>query len=310
VKGLNWGKAGVAALLIVLLLSLVDLGELWSALGQLTWGMVLLLALLSVLLIYISALKWQYFVEALGSKVGAGRLFSLYVLGYFINQFAPSVIGGDVVRSLYIGREVGQHKALSATILERFTGLVAMVSLALVFVWFVDGVTVEIQVLVVFIALGLLGASLLALSDRPATWLARITYLKGLSRHLEKVQACFQLARQERSLLLKAMLLSYLFHSFTVLNTMAAAAAVGWMDPNPGDLFVVLPLIMLISMLPISPSGLGVQEGAIYFFLQGIGASPAQALGVGLILRAKSVILGLIGGVIWMSWPDLDKRRS
>ena len=59
------------------------------------------------------------------------HLFNLYLVGYFVNLFMPSYLGGDLVRSWYAGKEIGQHEALAATILERYTGFVAMIVLAI-----------------------------------------------------------------------------------------------------------------------------------------------------------------------------------
>jgi len=53
-------------------------------------------------------------------------------------------------------------------------------------------------------------------------------------------------------------------------------------------------------MAPLTPSGLGLQEGAFLFLLQRIGASHAQGLGVGLVLRAKVMLVAVIGGVLWL----------
>jgi uncharacterized protein (TIRG00374 family) len=123
---------------------------------------------------------------------------------------------------------------------------------------------------------------------------------------LNKIQAALNLARREKKLLAHALLLSFLFHTLTVVNTLICAYAVGWNTAPVGDLFVVLPLILLVGALPVAPGGLGLQEGAFVFFLTGIGATPAHALGIGLILRAKSYLLALIG---WLFWLTLKHDR-
>ena len=79
-----------------------------------------------------------------------------------------------------------------------------------------------------------------------------------------------------------------------------AAQAVGWENPPVWDLFVVLPLILLLAALPVAPSGLGLQEGAFYFFLHAVGANSGQALGVGIVLRAKSYAIAILGGLVWL----------
>jgi glycosyltransferase 2 family protein len=290
-----------AALIFGLLLYLVDLGELWRALSQLTWLAVIELLLISVGLIYISALKWKLFLGALSEQVSVVRLFNLYLVGYFFNLLLPSYIMGDAVRSYYIGKKVGQHQALTATILERYTGLVAMIMLGLIFMWFTGLVTWQIKLGIFAVALALACVTILALSERALRAISRIKALESVVRHLEKIQAGFQLAKRNKLLIAQTMALSFAYHSLTVVNTMVAAHAVGWADPPPWELFVVLPLILLVGAIPVAPSGLGIQEGSFFYFLQGVGASPAQALGVALVLRAKSYLIALIGGLIWLT---------
>ena len=293
-------KLGLALAVLLALLLSVDLSRLIEALSHLTAGMVLYLLALSAVMVYVSALKWQLFLEARGAKVSALRLFNLYMLGYFVNLLIPSYIGGDAVRSWYAGKHVGQHQAFAATLLERFTGFVAMLFLALVFMWRVEFVTPQIKAAVLLMALALAAVTAAALSPALLDRLERLPRMRGPVRHLRKVQEALHFARGDRVLLAKAMALSLLFHCLTVVNTAAAAYAVGWYTVPLQDLFVVLPLILLIGALPVAPSGLGIQEGAFYYFLQGIGAAPAEALGVGLVLRAKIYVLALFGGLIWL----------
>lgn len=291
----------LALLILVALLYLVDVRELWRALSELTLQSIIGLAVLSVALIYVSALKWKLFLEFLGAKVSLLRLFLLYLVGYFVNLLMPSYLGGDIVRSWYVGKKVGQHEALAATILERYTGIVAMVALAFSFMWFVSAVTIQIKLVVACVAVGLVVITFVALAAAPMKALERFQKLAPVMKNIKKVQEGFKLARGNPALLTKTLALSFLYHSLTVVNTVIAAKAVGWDTAPIGDLFVVLPIILLVGSIPATPNGLGIQEGAFYFFLHGLGATPGQALGVAVVLRAKSYILALTGGVAWLA---------
>ena len=114
-----------------------------------------------------------------------------------------------------------------------------------------------------------------------------------------KIQDSLLVFKNDKKLIFQTFFLSLLFHTVTVINTMVAGYVIGWNDPSPLGLFIVLPLIFLISCVPISPNGLGIQEGAFSYFLVKIGATPEQALAVALILRAKGYILGIVGGVFY-----------
>lgn len=297
---LKFLRSTLALLIVAVLIYLASARELVDALRQLGLDDVIGLAILAVALIYVSALKWKLFIESLGSPVSVLRLFGLYLVGYFVNLLMPSYVGGDVVRSWYIGKRVGQHEALAATILERYTGLLAMILLAVVFMWFVEQVTFEIKIAIVIIAAGFLVITFLGLSKRPLRTLERFQSLKPVVSGIHKIQAGFDIARRNHRLLAVTVALSLLYHCLTVINTVIAARAVGWDNPPVWDLFVVLPIILLVGSIPATPNGLGVQEGAFFFFLLAIGASPAQALGVPLVLRAKSYVLALAGAIVWL----------
>lgn len=288
-------------LLLAVLLSLVEAEPLISALSEITLEVFIYLMLVSVLLIYISALKWQLFLRELGNAVHIVRLFNLYLVGYFVNMILPSFLGGDAVRSFYAGKKAGQHQALAATILERYTGFVAMILLGLLFSFWSQFVTTELALFLYGVAAALVLGTLIALSDTASALLLRLPFGSVVVPHLMKVQEGFHLAGKNKALLLKALLLSLLFHMVTVVNVIVAAWAVGWNDPPAQALFVVLPFILLLSAIPLAPGGLGIQEGAYYYFLQLIGATPAEALGVGIVLRAKVFLLSLIGGVVWLN---------
>ena len=292
-------KIIVSLAIFSLLFYLVDLKEIITSIGSLTPLTIFYLIMVSVLLVYLSAIKWSYFIDSFGLKVPVFHLFNLYLVGYFVNLLAPSYIGGDVARSWYVGKKIGQHNALTATILERYTGLVAMLGLATIFIWVVDLVTWPIRIVVLTAALGIVAITLMALSDRSIKIISKIRQLEPLIKHVIKIQDGLRLAKRDKPLLIKALLLSFLFHSFTVVNVLTAAAAIGWIDPPIIDLFVVLPLILLIGAIPLAPNGLGLQEGAYLYFLTGIGATPSQALAIGIILRAKGYILAILGGVVW-----------
>lgn len=301
-------KITLAFAVIAFLFFKVDLFHLWQALTNLSWQVAGYLALLTLALITISALKWQFFLESFGAKVRLGRLIKLYTLAYFVNLAMPSYLGGDIVRSWYVGKRVGQHAALSSTILERYTGILAMLTLALCFMWYVNLVTLEMKITIIGLFITLMLGTCAALSPKLLGYFSHFKFLIPLYKHLHKIQGCFLLVKKNPTLMIKTLLLSLLFHSFTVLNTMAAGYAVGWWHPPVIDLFVVLPLILIIGALPIAPSGLGIQEGAFFFFLVGIGATPEQALGVGIVLRAKQYIVAAIGGILWLQIKSDDSE--
>jgi glycosyltransferase 2 family protein len=297
-------KGVIAAALIALLIYKVGLTDLFDTFLNVSIESIVYLLVISFILVLVSAIKWKLFLQSSGEKVSVFRLFNLYLVGYFINLLIPSFVGGDAVRSFYAGKKVGQHQAFAATILERYTGVVAMLGLALITMWFVSAVTWQIKLLVCGLVFVLFLVTVALLSEYFNKILKLVRIPEKILLNFNKVKAGLNLARSNKPLLVKAILLSLLFHTFTVVNTLAAAHAVGWYNPPVLDIFVVLPIILLIGSLPITPGGLGIQEGAFVFFLKGLGATTSQGLALSLLLRAKTYVLALVGGLIWLGMKN------
>jgi len=297
------------AVILGFLLYMVDLRLLVDVLKQISIIDLITLAFISFLLIAVSVVKWRMFLNRLGVDASFWRLFGLYLVGYFVNLIMPSYIGGDLVRSLYVGGGVeGKSGGVSATVLERFTGLVAMVLIALVCVWWVPGVTWQMNLFTCVLALGLCVGSYLLFSGWIIWGLRKFSLLGRWVGAAEKLQQALVFGIQDRRLLRNAFLLSFIFHFLTIVNTAAVGHAVGWSNIPIGGLCVAVPLILVVGAIPIAPQGLGIQEGAFLYFLHSLGATPAQALAVGLVLRAKSYVLALLGGMVWGSGVGAKRK--
>jgi uncharacterized protein (TIRG00374 family) len=277
---------------------------------------------ISFVLIWLSSVKWQLFIRAGGHDAGVIHLMKIYTISYFYNLFAPSSVMGDIARSLHVGAHVESHRdAFVATFLERLTGLLAMVLLGTTFIALGSQVTAGVELAVESVAFVTVIGAIICFSERAYNLFQRIAVgiLRGLKvsnpadrleKLLVKISSAMQAARNDSPLFFKAMFWSVLFHLGTVVNVYIAARAIGWNSPDFFQLCTVVPLVLLVSIAPVTPSGLGIQEGAFMFFLQRIGASHAESLAIGLLLRAKQLLTALVGWILWINYNSNRKRPS
>lgn len=299
----------MGVLLLCYLVYFADWASVLLSLAEVSLADLCVLALIAVLLIVVSVCKWKLFLERLGIHASFAHLSRLYLIGYFVNLVMPSYVGGDVVRSLYVGKNVDRAHAVSATLLERYTGFIAMVCMALVALLFSARLPRDIIVLVILVAFGAVLGSILLFMRKFSTIVKALRLPQRVVEISSRIEDGIVWGVGDAQLLGQAALLSLSFHILTIVNTAAVASAIGWDYARWADLFVVVPLILLVGAIPISPQGLGIQEGAFLFFLHAAGASDAQALSVGLVLRAKSYVLALIGGVLWLGMKG-ERRRQ
>lgn len=62
-------------------------------------------------------------------------------------------------------------------------------------------------------------------------------------------------------------------------------------------MLAVVPLVTLLTLLPVSLNGLGLREGGFVFFLGQLGIPQAQALALSLLVFGLTLLFSLAGGV-------------
>ncbi len=296
---------GVA--LLAALVWLVDWRKSLSILAGVSLVWIAVLLLISLVLVVVSCIKWRMFLAARGVSVSFWKLTDLYLIGYFFNNFAPSNVGGDLARSYILGSHIGsQSNSFGTVFLERFTGFVALIAMALTAACVRPELLVNrsLALLLAAMAAGLGGMLVLIVSRTAQAWVRKALRRLPRKRPVEKLERFVEVVfffQAHRPIMIKALLLSVLFHVFTIINTQAACLALG-VSVNTLDLAVVVPVVLLISAVPVSMNALGIMEGAFVFFLGMAGVEAAAALSVALVFRAKNLIMALFGGLLWLRW--------
>jgi hypothetical protein len=72
------------------------------------------------------------------------------------------------------------------------------------------------------------------------------------------------------------------------------------------DCIALMPIIILITMVPISIAGWGVREGAMVAAFGYVGLSPVSALSLSLLFGFINLAISLPGGIIWL----LQRERA
>jgi uncharacterized protein (TIRG00374 family) len=98
------------------------------------WWLVAVYIIVLVLSMVISSYKWKMLAEFKGIKFPLKYFFNLYLTGTFINNFMPSFVAGDAYKTYKIaGPEKKYMEAASTVMMDRITGLVGAMILALFF---------------------------------------------------------------------------------------------------------------------------------------------------------------------------------
>jgi uncharacterized protein (TIRG00374 family) len=266
----------------------------------------LALAILFVLASFFLGIKrWQVLSRTLGIEAKFSRYVVLHFLGLFFNNFIPSGVGGDFVKAHYLSDSNHQHRAYLSVVLDRYVGLLVMllVGSALAFWQPRDQFHFKLSLIIWAMLIAFICGffAMLIFSDL----LARL-----LNRYHKKVWADKIL---ELNALTRGFLKSYYVVGVTFWLSIASQAlsilavyelslAVG-ARADVASMFVIVPLVFLISVLPISFGGLGTREAAFVYLLSRAfiiagmleGDAQGAAAGVAFLWLAINLLASLPG---------------
>lgn len=259
-------------------------------------------AFLLLFCIYVvGVIRWRVLLGAFAARPPLFLLGKLSLIGLFFNTFVPGGLAGDIVRGYHLGsRGVRRSDALASVFTDRFVGLIGLLVVALI--GFGTGhremMTASLLSLFLALALGLAGATVLFYSRRVGRLIGRLTdrfsiSVKPLKNLLDAIRS-YRMCGCEVACTLT---LSVAGHLLMIISVYVLAQSIYVVLPFQYFLAFV-PVIGILSTLPISFNGLGLREAGYILLFTQVGLSQEQALGISLLHSGMMLVLGSIGGAV------------
>lgn len=296
-------KTAVSLGLLVLVFNFIDLNQAWTRFQHLSWTFVVFALLYYTGCQWLSCLRWQVILRATGNFVPIGYLLSSYFAGMFVTIFLPGSFGGDVYRIYRVNQKIKDPEvALASVFLERFTGLAAIFALALLGLPPAFRIVGRWDIILLFLTCAgvISGGFLLIVSPRlliwAEPWLEKL-HLNGVAARIAKIQIILRKFIQHRQALALAMGISIIIQLGIIYYQYLLAQQLN-ISISYLELLVFTPISIVITLLPISLGGLGVQEGLWAYLFTRVGSTAEQAVSLSLTFTMLGWLLSLPGGVI------------
>lgn len=250
-------------------------------------------------------LRWQMLLKAVKIHLPLKRIIISFSGGIFFSLFLPSTIGGDLMRSIDLAAHTKKPKEVVATVLlDRLSGYIGLVSLALLsilFGWrFVQDRSVLLSVAIIT---GVLIAVLLVLFNRFAyNRINKLLHSPSAGKIRESIKNLHQeihYFRHHKRVIINNLIFSFLIQTTTPLTFFVIALSLG-IEIKLLYFFIFLPIINAITLLPISIGGLGLRDATTVFFFAKAGVVKNLAFAMSLINFFFILICGALGGLIYV----------
>lgn len=331
----NWKKIAVSlakfaiplAIITFLLVRIDD--ESWDALYRQPKNYVLLATalLVSIMAMSLSFARWCVLVRCQGIQLSMLEAFRLGSIGFLLSFVSAGSVGGDLFKAIFLAnRRPGKRvEAVASVFVDRgvgLYGLLLLVSIGLLMrssnvieaagqdtIQDIDKIKTATTVL---IGIGTAVLAVLVLGGKSVDKLIRWGgKLPGIGALVQRIGQPLRMFHNHPIAFGVSILMSLGVQSLLVISMYFVARGLYESPPTLAEHFVIVPIGMLASALPITPAGLGVLELAIKWLYEVVPAVKTKASGilVALVFEMVKIVMAVIGTVFYWT-ASAEVRQS
>jgi uncharacterized protein (TIRG00374 family) len=267
------------------------------------------------LLRFILTYRWKIILDYQNIKIPFKKLFSINYIATSVGQVLPGGVGGDVVRGYELNKEINQLvNTTSSIVLDRIIGIFSMIILALFATIIAEyiGLKLNFSIYLIILVSVIIFAWLLTPKIKKEIE-KRVTF-KSLrfKRMFKKILLILEsISDKEKIKLLipKIFFLSIWAQIFRSIMFYFIFLSLG-ASTDFVYFLVFIPLMLAITIIPISIGGLGVREGTLVYFFGLVGVRPEICVSAGIIFQLLQILFALPGILFWVLQTSKSKKES
>jgi len=305
------GIIGIAVFLVILVN--LDTRAILTALLSVNYYYLIAALLINGLIVVIKAKKWKIIVDSIRSGFSLWQSIIGFLVGFSLSTLTPAKVG-DAARFLYVRDEsCTTGMALSTVVIDRIIDLVLLFAfgiIAMIAFSLIRGVEILsgglLLVLAVAIIFGIYAVSRKNYMEKilrpffgvfvPPRYRDQVSgYFNDFYSGLEQ----FLASRRKVLGCVAAGIVSWLLAVvYAALLGRAIGIDVGYY------MFLVIPIISVVDLLPISISGIGTRDATLLYLFGIIGIAPETVVAFSILYLVFSYwFIALVGLLFWFLYP-------
>ncbi len=292
-------RSACSAALLAYLIYKTDFTPLRATLSGFRPGFYLLAVIGVCVYQYLYGLILKILLWTKGNKIGAFEIFRLLIVSIFFGTFLPGGAGPDIILAYNLSRSTPRKEdALSALIFTRMMTLFVML-LAASIISMLPGVSVPYIRNLTFILLSIFLLFYFTISSEKGLRLSQKLFSRyRWSATFHQTHCTVSSYGKNKVILLTVFLMSILTVSSKVAIDYIIALSLG-LDIQLIYFFIFVPLVSIVTIIPVSISGIGVREGAYVKLLSTIGLAPANSFSISILSFSLSLWFCIAGAIIY-----------
>jgi glycosyltransferase 2 family protein len=302
-------RLSISLVLIYFAFKKVDMSSLWQQLKGISWWFVLINILLSLCATVLVSFRWSLLLIKRPKLKDIAIFAKSSLVSGFYGLFFNTSVAGDLFKWIIIDEKypkIPKSKLLASIFLDRFIGLSMFVFVGTIMVFLIkfDKDFIPLWIKAVFLVLFVVYSVFYLL-----LFLGNLSKLKLWNLKLiKKIRSVAELVHEENKFqILKSLMLCLVCEFFWIIQIWF----ISWYFKTGlsiWSIFIFLPIMSMILVLPISFAGFGAREQLYLLFFTGLAVSTESLLLTSAFSGILGIIMALIGGLVSLT-PDFRKSR-
>ena len=297
-------RIAVSVGLITALLLKVDWNELAGIFPSISWGYIML----AVVLLYTDRLlvsyRWSLLLKRKGLCPPFGRLVKIDFLSNALGILIPSSAGPDVIRGYGLSRySRNTTDSVSSLIIDRLISIIALVAIALAATGFLSSAIDNRITMTVWGGAIILALMLLLITNRALLRIAKSIFgdraTDGIAGAVRNIFNSFLDYREHPATIGQAFVLALFSQGIRIIRIFLYSLALG-LDIPFYAFVVFVPIIMFLTLLPISLAGIGIRENGFLYFFASWAMTAQMALTISLFTYVMILLTAIPGAIIYL----------
>ena len=241
--------------------------------------------------------RWRLIVGHMGGYIPLGEAYQAFTGGVLYSDFTPGRIG-DFTRAILVKERIGIHKGTISVFIDRYIDIIVLTGLGITALVIYSSRFASILPHIALIVLVVIFAGVTVLFHQNSwifSLMQKIPFF-NIPESASHIQNAFLEFKNGRNVIAEGIMLTFLAWVTHALRIILITMGLGYTLPLP-DLFLILPLISALSLIPITIAGLGLVEGGLMAVLVGYGVPLSAALSIAIIDRGLTMLFHFaVGG--------------
>jgi uncharacterized protein (TIRG00374 family) len=252
---------------------------------------------------FLATRRWQILLGRFNSNIDYFSLFHLIGLSNFYNFFIPGGVAGDLIRGIQCRKhKLSGTQGVASVVVDRIIGLGSFILVGIVGCFFSpDALIAPFPGNWIWAVLA--SSIICACACFNRKLMRNFKIISRISPSVfEKLKLFYDSVYEYKNhgpIACRALAVSLLTALANIVSFYLLSRAAG-SDVELMYFLLYVPVITVVSYVPISYSGLGVRELCFVFFFGKVGMTTGQALAVPIMYFGMILILSLAGGLMFL----------